>query len=84
MRTRHLTAVLMVASMCPWASLRSESPHSYNHLAGATSAYYQGYVPHVAILDKSGNPVYNSSGEVEESRTSAIFDALLRPARGSQ
>ncbi len=45
---------------------------------------YQRYIAHVAILDQSGNPVYNSSGEVEESRTSALFDALLKPARGSQ
>ncbi len=42
--------------------------------------YYQGYIPHVAILDKSGNAVYNSSGEVEESRISTIFDTLLNPA----
>ncbi len=39
--------------------------------------YYRGYIPHVTILDKSGKPVYNSSGEVEENRLSAILDKLL-------
>ena len=42
--------------------------------------YYQGYIPHVAILDKSGNPVYNLSGEVEESRISTILDTVLKAA----
>ncbi len=40
--------------------------------------YYQGYIPYVAILDQSGKAVYNSSGEVEESRISTIFDTLLK------
>ena len=30
--------------------------------------YYQGYIPHVVVLDGSGHTVYNDSGEVSESR----------------
>ncbi len=36
--------------------------------------YYQGYIPHVVVLDKSGKPLYNASGEVEESSISSILD----------
>ena len=41
------------------------------------SKYYRGYIPHVLVLDKSGNPLYNQSGEVEESTISAIFEKAL-------
>ena len=27
--------------------------------------FYKGYIPHVVVLDANGNPLYNSSGEVE-------------------
>ena len=40
--------------------------------------YYQGYIPHVTVLDKAGKPLYNSSGEVDESKISAIFDEALK------
>ncbi len=40
--------------------------------------YYQGYIPHIAILDKTGKAIYNSSGEVEESKISAILDRALQ------
>ena len=40
--------------------------------------YYQGYIPHIAILDKAGKPVYNSSGEVNESKISTILDEALK------
>jgi hypothetical protein len=40
--------------------------------------YYQGYIPHVVVLDKSGKALYNSSGEVDESKLSAILDASLK------
>jgi thioredoxin-like negative regulator of GroEL len=40
--------------------------------------YYRGYIPHVIILNKFGKPVYNSSGEVEEGKLSAILDELLK------
>ena len=39
--------------------------------------YYRGSIPHVVVLDKAGTPVYNSSGEVEESRISSLFDKML-------
>jgi len=40
--------------------------------------YFAGYIPHVVILDRSGNAVYNSSGEVEESRIEALLDKALK------
>jgi hypothetical protein len=39
--------------------------------------YYQGYIPHVVVLDKSGKAVYNSSGEVDESSLSSTLDRAL-------
>jgi len=40
--------------------------------------YYRGYIPHVTILDRTGKPVYNDSGEVDELKLSAILDASLK------
>ena len=40
--------------------------------------YYRGYIPHVVVLDGAGEALYNSSGEVEESIISGIFDKALR------
>jgi hypothetical protein len=40
--------------------------------------YYQGYIPHVVVLDKSGKAVYNSSGEVDESSLSSTLDRALK------
>jgi len=40
--------------------------------------YYHGSIPHVVVLDKMGRAVYDSSGEVEESRISSLFDKLLQ------
>lgn len=40
--------------------------------------YYQGSIPHVVVLDKSGNALYNSAGEVDDSTISAILDKALR------
>jgi hypothetical protein len=40
--------------------------------------YYQGYIPHVAVLDKAGKALYNSSREVDESKISAILDEALK------
>jgi len=39
--------------------------------------YYRGYIPHVVVLDASGNVLYNSSGEVEESAISFMLDKAL-------
>jgi hypothetical protein len=40
--------------------------------------YYRGYIPHVTILDRTGRPVYNDSGEVDESKISTILDEALK------
>jgi hypothetical protein len=42
------------------------------------SRFYRGYIPHVVVLDTSGNPVYNSSGEVQVADITAILDRLLK------
>ena len=39
--------------------------------------YYGGYIPHVVVLGKSGNPLYNWAGEVAESKISALLDKAL-------
>ena len=40
--------------------------------------YYQGSIPHVVVLDKSGKAAYSSAGEVDESSISTILDKALR------
>lgn len=40
--------------------------------------YYRGYIPHVVVLDRAGNPVYNQSGEVGEEIISGLFDKQLK------
>jgi thioredoxin-like negative regulator of GroEL len=40
--------------------------------------YFVGYIPHVVVLDRSGNAVYNTSGEVEESTIAALLDKALK------
>jgi len=40
--------------------------------------YYRGYIPHVTILDRTGKPVYDDSGEVEESKLSGILEVSLK------
>ncbi|MFZ3214296.1 MAG: hypothetical protein WA188_22545 [Terriglobales bacterium] len=40
--------------------------------------YFTGSIPHVVVLDRSGNAVYNSAGEVEESTITAILDKALQ------
>ena len=45
--------------------------------------YYEGYIPHVLILDKSGKPLYNSAGEVSESDISSILDHALDERSGA-
>jgi len=41
------------------------------------SKYYRGYIPHVVVLNKDGSPVYNQSGEVEESAISAVLERAV-------
>ena len=40
--------------------------------------YYQGYIPHVVVLDAAGAALYNASGEVRESVISGLLDKALR------
>jgi hypothetical protein len=40
--------------------------------------YYQGSIPHVVLLDKFGNAIYNSAGEVGNDRISALLDEALQ------
>jgi hypothetical protein len=40
--------------------------------------YYQGYIPHVVVLDNGGNPLYNASGEVEEGNVAAFLNKALK------
>jgi hypothetical protein len=40
--------------------------------------YFQGSIPHVVVLDRSGAVLYNSAGEVEENMISALLDKALR------
>lgn len=40
--------------------------------------YYGGYIPHVVVLDRAGQPVYNRAGEVSAEHISAILDRALR------
>ena len=40
--------------------------------------YYTGYIPHVAVLDRSGNVIYNSAGEVEENTIETLLDKALK------
>jgi hypothetical protein len=40
--------------------------------------YFAGYIPHVVVLDTAGNPLYNSSGEVDASVISSLLDKAVR------
>jgi hypothetical protein len=40
--------------------------------------YYTGYIPHEVVLDSTGTPLYNSSGEVDSSVISGVLDKALR------
>jgi thiol-disulfide isomerase/thioredoxin len=35
--------------------------------------FYKGYIPHVVVLDGNGNPLYNSSGEVDSKEIEGVF-----------
>lgn len=39
--------------------------------------YYQGYIPHVVVLDRNGMARYNSSGEVESAEISKVLEKAL-------
>ncbi len=38
--------------------------------------YFGGYIPHVVVLDPTGSPLYNHSGEVESAVISDLLDNL--------
>ncbi len=40
--------------------------------------YYAGYIPHVVVLNSLGDPLYNSSGEVDVAVISQLLDKALR------
>ncbi len=40
--------------------------------------YYEGYIPHVTVLDKNGKAIYNRAGEVDESKISNLLDEALK------
>jgi thioredoxin-like negative regulator of GroEL len=40
--------------------------------------FYKGYIPHVIVLNRTGQVAYNSSGEVEESEIAKVIDKTLR------
>jgi hypothetical protein len=40
--------------------------------------YYQGSIPHVTVLDKNANAVYDNAGEVDEARISQVLDQALK------
>jgi hypothetical protein len=40
--------------------------------------YFGGYIPHVVVLDATGSPLYNHSGEVEGAVISDLLDQALR------
>ncbi len=39
--------------------------------------YYKGYIPHVLVLDRRGQALYNQSGEVDSQRIEDIFRKSL-------
>ena len=55
--------------------LDHDLPRAQQELA---KKYFGGAIPHVVVLDRSGNAVYNRAGEVEESAISAILDKTLQ------
>jgi hypothetical protein len=40
--------------------------------------YFQGAIPHVVVLDRSGKAVYDSVGEVGEDRIATILNRALK------
>jgi len=43
--------------------------------------FYPGSIPHVVLLDKFGNAIYNSAGEIGSDRVSALLDEALQKQR---
>jgi len=43
--------------------------------------FYRESIPHIVVLDSTGQVVYNASDEVEESQMAELFDATLKKSR---
>jgi thioredoxin-related protein len=41
--------------------------------------FYTNYIPHVTIVDRDGQVVYNKSGEIDTARVSDMLDSALKP-----
>lgn len=41
--------------------------------------FYRNYIPHVTIIDKDGEVVYNKSGEIDTVGVSNMLDSALKP-----
>ena len=39
--------------------------------------FYQGYIPHLTVLGKKGEVLYDQSGETSEANISALLDKAL-------
>ena len=40
--------------------------------------FYQGYIPHLTVLGKKGEVLYDQSGETSEANISALLDKALQ------
>lgn len=40
--------------------------------------YYDGYIPHLTILNRQGKAVYDNSGEANEKKLSELLDRILQ------
>ncbi len=40
--------------------------------------YYRGSIPHIIVLDRKGNALYNKAGEVDEPAISTVLDRALQ------
>jgi hypothetical protein len=45
--------------------------------------YYQGFIPHVVVLDASGKALYNSDGEVDSRVIEGLFEKSFAQSRQS-
>jgi len=53
-----------------------DTNHSAEHQA-LIKKFYRGYIPHVAVVGKAGETLYDSSGEVESSKIETLFQKAV-------
>ena len=58
-------------------SMFSACLSSRNQGGEEVKQFYMGYIPHVAISDARGEPLYNQSGEVDSRQIEDIFNRSL-------